>query len=173
MSRDVSSTLKEQVFAQQMTDVVITLITISHPDLSADINISSDPTETLSTGVLGTVSNYVEYTQLPFELTLQEQTENLLARAVLKVDNISREIIQAIRTASNEPPTVRIQLVLASDVDTAELDIQDLKLNNIRANQFYVEGELQPEIIQGEKYPYKTFNQADWPGVFGLPTSDT
>lgn len=168
MSRDVSDTFKSEVFNQEMADVAIVLITISHVDISDNILVSSDSTEALPIlGVPGTVSNGLEYPQFPFELTLQEQSDNLLARATLKIDNVSREIIQAIRSASNDPPTVRIQIVLSSDTDTPEIDIQNLQLNNIKANASYVEGELQPKIIQGEKFPSSTFNQADFPGVFG------
>lgn len=171
MSRTLSSTLKAQIFSQAMDDPIIVLITISHSDLSEDINISSDPTEILSNGSLGTTSNGTEFVHIPFELSLQEQTDNLLARAMLKIDNISREIILAIRTATNDPPIVRIRMVLASDPNTVEIDINNLRLNNIKANAFVVEGELQPKIIQGEKYPGNTINQADFPGVFGQPTS--
>ena len=167
MSRSVSNTLKSQVFGQEMDDVAIILISITHSDLSEDIYISSDPTETLSTGVKGTISNSIEYVQFPFEIILQEQTDNLLARATIRIDNISREIMQAVRTASNEPPNVSIQIVLASDPDTAEIEINNLRLNNIKANAFVVEAELQPKIIQGEKYPAYVFNQAEWPGIFG------
>lgn len=167
MSRAVSNTLKAAVFEQETSEAFIILIKIEHDDLAEDILISSDPTETLTTGVKGTTSNSLEYVQLPFQLTLQEQTENLLARAKLTIDNIDRSIITAIRTATNNPPIVTISIVLASDPDTVEISIPNLRLNNIKATASTVEGELQPQIIQGEQFPIDTFNQADFPGVFG------
>lgn len=167
MSRNVSDTLKEQVFAQEMNDPAIILITITHADLAEDINVSSDPTEVLGSGLRGTISNGTEYTQFPFELVLQEQSENLLTRAKLRIDNVTRDIINAIRTARNDPPEVQIQVVLASDPDTVEINMTDLQLNNISATALSVEGELQPKIVQGEKFPKNTINQADFPAVFG------
>lgn len=167
MSRTLGSNLVSETYSQEMSEVVIVLITITHPDLSEDIRVSSDPTITLSSGSLGTTSNGNDYVQFPFELILQEQSDNLLTRAKLKIDNISREIIQAIRTAANEPPKVTIQIVLASDPDTVEMEIPNLKLNNVTANALTVEGELQSSIIQAEKYPSNTVNQALFPGVFG------
>jgi hypothetical protein len=153
-----------------MSDVAIYLVTISHANLAEDILLSSDPTEVLSSGVRGTISNSLEYVQLPFEIVFQEQTENLLARAVIRMDNISREIMQAVRLASGSAPSVKIQIVLASDPDTVEIEIDDLKMNNIRGSATIVEADLQPPILQGEKYPKNTINQADFPGVFGAPT---
>ena len=167
MSRSVSNTLKEQVFSQEMTDPAIVLITISHNDLSEDIYVSDDPTETLASGFRGTVSNGVDYTHLPFELSLAEQSDNLLSRARLKIDNVNREIILAVRAASNEPPLVNIKIVLASDPNAVEFEIPDLRLNDIRANALIVEGDLQPEIFQSEKFPKNSVNQADFPAVFG------
>jgi len=168
MSRSVSTTLKNAVFAQETSEAFIILIKIEHVDLASDILVSSDSTEDLPiAGVRGTISNSVEYIQLPFQLVLQEQTDNLLARAKLVIDNVNREIILAIRTANNTPPIVTISIVLASDPDTVEISIPNLRLNNIRANAFTVEGELQPQIIQGEQFPFNTFNQADFPGIFG------
>lgn len=167
MSRSVSSTLTEQIFAQDMDEVVITLIEITHDDLSEPIYVSSDPTETLSTGVKGTISNSIEYAQIPFQLTLQEQTDNLLARAKLSIDNINREIMLAIRQANNSPPNVTIKIVLASDPDTVEIEIPNLQLNNITGTAAVVEGELQPKILQGETFPRNTFNKSNFPGVFG------
>ena len=167
MSRSVSQTLKSEVFAQEMSDVPIILITISHNDLSEDVTISSDPTETLSSGAYGTTSNGIEYTQLPFEIVLAEQSDNLLTRATIKIDNVSRAIMSAVRAASNEPPEVKVQIVLATDPDTVEVEIDGLLLNDIKATALVVEAYLEPEILQAEKYPKNTINQSDYPGVFG------
>lgn len=167
MSRAVSDALKAELFDQNMDEVAIWLVTITHPNLTDDIRLSSDPTTTLSSGVKGTISGALEFVNIPFEITLQEQSDNLLTRAVIRADNISREIMLAVQTAQGEAPNVRLQMVLASAPDTVEVDINNLKLNNVQANAFTVEAELQPAILQGEKYPANTINQADFPGVFG------
>lgn len=167
MSRSLSSTLVEEVFAQEMSEVVVALIEITHDDLSEPIRVSSDPTQTLTNGSKGTVHNGDEYVQFPFEVTLPEQSDNLITRAKLKIDNTSREILLAVRQAFNEPPQVSIKIVLASDPDTLEIEIGGLNLNNVKASAFSVEADLEPQILQSEKYPYNTFNQADFPGIFG------
>ena len=168
MSRPISSTFRQEVFAQQTGECWIILLQISHPDLSDDIFISSDATQLLPiVGARGTISNGQEYIFLPFDLTLQEQNDNLLAKAILQIDNVDRSIIAAIRQASGEPPRMTIRIVLASDTDTIEIEMPNLEFNNIYANQSTVQGELRPKILQGEQFPNKTFNQADFPGVFG------
>lgn len=163
-----SEAMTEEILKQEMTDVYITLLTITHDDLEESLYISSDPTVTLPVAqVYGTVSNGQEYVFLPFQLSLQEQTDNLLARAKISFDNIDRSIMRAIRTISNSPPVINIKIIMASDPDTVEAEIPNLRLNNIRADAFTVEAELLPFVMQNEQYPYKTFSQSGFPGVFG------
>jgi hypothetical protein len=168
MSRSFSSGFVEELNAQEMSAVPIVLLEISHASLTENIYLSSDPTVLLPTaGVRGTVSNYQEYVFFPFELTLQSQTDELLARAKIIFDNVDRSIMLAILEASGDPPMLTIRLVSSLDTDVNEMVVPNLRLDNIKANAFRVEADLMPVIIQGEQYPYKTFSQSGFPGVFG------
>lgn len=167
MSRTLSSTALQSIFAQETDEVWITLLEISHPDLASDLYISSDPTTTLGSGEYGTTSNSQDYTFLPFSLTLAPQNENLIARARLTIDNVSRDLIAAVIEASNSPPVVNIKIVLASDPDTVEFQFLSLNMNNVNADATTLEADLFPKILQGEAFPSESFTFADFPGLYG------
>ena len=167
MSRSVSNDFKADVFRQEAEQVFLVLVTITHADLTEDIYIANDPKQTLSTGAKGVISNSIEYVAIPFELFLQEQSDNLITKAKIRIDNVSREILRAVREASGLPPIVNIKIALSDDPDTIEIEIPNLRMNNVTATAYVVEAELLPVIVQSEKYPYDTFNQADFPGIWG------
>lgn len=167
MSRDLSDAYLEQAFQQESANPEIYLVSMTHPDFSEDIHVSSDATETLSSGHKGTISNGVEYTNFPFKLKLQEQNENLIPKASLEISNVSREIMDAIQRIQDDVPVVRVQMVLASDPDLVEIDIRNMRFNNIKGNAIVIEGELRPKAFNNGKYPKGTFNAAEWPGLHG------
>lgn len=168
MSRSFSTLLKRQLFAQEMDGVATLLISITHPDFEQDYHVSSNNDSLLSSGVRGTISNDIEYIQYPFNVTLQEQSDNLAAKAKISIDNIDRELMLAIeRIQDNTPPQVRIQVVLDKEPDVIIADARKLQMNNIDATAFVIEAELWPRLLQGKKYPKHSFNPADWPAVHG------
>lgn len=168
MSRNFSTLLKKQLFAQEMDGVAIVLVSITHPEFEIDYHVSSNNDAMLSNGFRGTLSNGVEYTQYPFDVTMQEQSDNLAARAKIAIDNVSRELLLAIeQIQNNEPPTVRIQVVLDKEPDVIIADARKLQMHNIDATAFVIEAELLPRLMQGKKYPKYSFNPADWPAVHG------
>lgn len=165
---ELSPDATSAVLSQEIDKVFIVLVQLSHSDLVEDIFISSDPTQTLpEAGVYGTISNGQEYIFLPFQIVLQEQSDNLLARAKIVFDNIDRAIMVAIRGAGNSKPIVNIKIIMASNPDHVERELPNLRLDNVKANAFTIEAELTPRIMQNEQFPFKTFNQAGFPGIFG------
>lgn len=166
MSRTLSSTATSAVFSQQTEEVFVTLLEISHADLSETLYVSSDPTTDFGGNVYGTTSNGQNYIFFPFEFRMQEQSDNLISKASLRIDNVTRDIILAIRSVQSEEPQVDIKVVLASAPDDIEFEIPSLKLNNITANAFIVAGELRPVVVQNEQYPYLNFNYSDFAGIY-------
>lgn len=157
MSRNVSAELKQAVYAQETTQEFIVLITLSHPDLAVPIRVNSSGQDMISNG-----ETFIAY---PFEVILPDDVDDRPPRAKLRIDNISREIILAIRTI-NSAPFVTIQIVMASAPDTIEAEFLDFRLANITYDQLMVEGDLTLEEFIGEPYPARVFSPADFPGLF-------
>lgn len=165
MSRDVSDTLKEAVNAQQTGEAFIMLIEIDHDDLETPIRIASDGPDELENGANGVISNGQEYVFLPFEPILPNQDKDRLPIARIRIDNISREIIQAVRTISGAP-SFKIMVVLSSDPDTVEIELTGYKLRNVTADAMSVEGELVTEQFDIEPFPSGRFTPANFPSLF-------
>ena len=95
MSRPVSLTFKQAVNAQETSEAFLILITIDHPDLSQPIRVTSDAVDTTSRSNL--------FVAFPFELTLPADSEDRPPRASLRIDNVDRQIVQAIRDITSAP----------------------------------------------------------------------
>ena len=166
MSRDLSATLTEELLSQEMSEVIVTLLELDHPDFDEVIYLCDNPTETLMDGEYGTTSNSIEYTFLPFQLIEPPQDEDILGRGVLKLDNITRDLIAAVLEVQGDPITVNIKFVLASAPDSIEYQYPAMRMENIRANAFELEADLFPNVLQGEQFPYDSFNNANFPGLY-------
>lgn len=167
MSRDLSSTAIESLNAQETNEVWVSLLEITHPDLAETIYLSNDPTTTLADGNYGTESNGNDYIFLPFKPFIAPQTENLLARAKIRMDNVSRDIIRSILDAQNEPPSINLKVVLASAPNVIQFSMIGYSMDNVRASATDLEADLFPKILQGEQFPFETFSVADFPGLYG------
>lgn len=164
MSRDVTDTLKEEVFAQNTEEVFVTLLTLSHPDLSQPIRVCSDPAVDLVSGSRGTASRGEDFVFLPFELIPPGQSGDSLPTGRLRVDNVSREIVQAVRLISS-PADILIEVVMASAPDVVEAVIAGFQLRNIKADALTVEGELSTIRFDMEPFPRGSFTPSQFPGM--------
>lgn len=166
MGRQVSNTFKKAVFDQQTSEAFILLLTIDHPSFTQPIRVCSDPYEDLpDAGVRGVVSQGDEYLYLPFSISLPVQDIAGVARASLSVDNISREIVAAVRRA-NSALSIKIEIVLASDVNAPEVTINDFRLERVSYDAYTVSGDLTMAYYDLEPFPSRRFTPSDFVGMF-------
>lgn len=151
----ISTALKTEAWAQS-SDLPLVLLQIDHADLAAPIQVVNNK-ENIS-------SNGEEYVAFPFEITLPDTKEDSPPRAKLKIDNVSREIGQAIRSISS-PASVTIKVVRQDDPDTVEMEFTGMRLFHVNYDALSVEGTLEFEDFAREPYPGHTFNPANYPGI--------
>ena len=166
MSRSLSTAARGAMFAQQTSEVFIVLLTISHSSFDDDIRVASDSYEVLPVaGSRGVISRGDEYVFIPFDITLPQQDDSGVSKATLSVDNVGRELMAAIR-AADSAVTVKIEVILASDVDTVEISLDDLRLDSVKYNAFTVSGDVSMDYYDLEPCPKQRFTPSDFPGVF-------
>ncbi|MFQ5776363.1 MAG: DUF1833 family protein [Kiloniellaceae bacterium] len=153
----LSTTARQALFAQETGEAFIILLTIDHPNLAAPIRVAGDGLDVISRGDT--------FVAMPFDLSLPEQTEDRPPRARLAIDNVSRDIVKAVRSISS-PATVLIEIVLASDPNTVEASLPDFILRDVRYDALVVEGDLDLEDFAAEPYPAAIFSPANFPGLF-------
>ena len=116
MARALGTNLLEALTAQETGRALIMLVTITHDDLSTPLRVSSDSVTTPSNG-----ENFIAY---PFQITLPDDPDDGFAAGKFIIDNVSRDIVKAIREIQS-PPNVRIDLVMDDDPDTIYVTFDD------------------------------------------------
>jgi len=157
-ARNPSATFKRAIFASQTGEAFLMLLTIDHASLGAPIRATSDSVATVSNG-----NTFVAY---PFRLELSPEGEKATPRMRLQIDNVDREIVQALRNAGLTAPTVTAQVVLGSDPDTIEAEFPEFKLRSASYDALVVEGELRLEDFTTLPYPFLTYTPSRFPGLF-------
>lgn len=147
----------------------ILLLTVTHPDLAEAIRISTDPTqriiETDSEVIYGTVSNGDNYLFLPMQIKLPGEQEEGLSAMQIELDNVSRDLTAIIRSIST-PPSVNVDIVLNSDVDTVLASWPEFLMVNVKTTAQSISASLTLETLVREPYPAGTFNPSEFPGCF-------
>jgi len=167
----VSLNFKEAAFAQETGRVPIALITLSHPDLTDDIRISTDPTQelteltTVTEKVYGTVSNSKIYVFLPVRIKLPDDTEQGPGTMTLEIDNVHRAYTETIRSV-NTPVTCQVDIVMDNALNTIDASWPEFKLTNISYNATTITGTLKLETLETEPYPAGCFTPSYFPGLF-------
>lgn len=151
----ISADLKKDAWSQQ-SSLPLVLIEIDHADLAVPIRVVNNKENITSNG-----DEYVGY---PFEIILPDSNEDSPPKAKLRIDNVSREIGQAIRTISGTPE-VTIIVVRQETPDIVEMEFYGLRLNKVSYDALTVEGELEFEDLTREPFPAYTFNPANYKGV--------
>ena len=155
--RGVPNTFKSAAFSQETDEAFLVLIKIDHDDFSESIPVSSDGVNTISNG-----ETFVAY---PFEISLPSNPETGISQAHLSIENVSQDIIDSIRNIST-PPSVVIQIVLASDPDTIEVEFSGFELRNVSYDALTITGTLTIESFMSEPYPGDSFLPSTFPGLF-------
>ena len=150
------STFIRSAFSQETDGIWLILLTISHVDLTDDIRVVHNPVAIMSRG-----ANFVGFA---FELSLPIDSPDRAPVAELRIDNVSQEIAQAVRSISSAP-TVTIEVIQAADPDTVELTLDGFRLRDVNWNADSVRGTLVLDDIATEPYPAGIFSPAGFPGL--------
>ena len=162
----VTNTYKEAAYAQETDEIVIALLTFTSDELTQPIYISNVPYQLLPiANVRGVVSNSIEYIYLPIEITLPTDDDSGIVSAKLTIENIDRIMIASVRSVT-KPITLKIDVILASNLNTPEITFNNFKLNNINYNSTTIEGDLSLDYWGLEPFPSFRFVPSLFPGLF-------
>jgi len=153
----MTTALTTSAFAADTDDVWLVLVTIDHDDLSQPIRVVNNTEDITSNG-----NSFVAF---PFDITLPDARDDAPPRARLAIDNVSREIAEAVRSITTAP-TVTIEIIRAADPDTVEISWPFFRLRNVKWDVAKVTGDLTLEDFTSEPYPAGIFSPASFPGLF-------
>lgn len=160
MSRTTSAVFKAAANAQETGEVLVALITITHSSIiGGPLRLVQD--------LKDMTSNANVYTAFPFEIRLPDDTDDGPAKVLLTIDNVDRSIMVALRTMPpSSPPTVTVELVLASQPNVVEISIQNMTLRSISGDAVQIEGELRMDEEDLTPFPEGSFTPSQFPGLF-------
>lgn len=160
MSRTTSSLFKTMAAAQQTGEVLLALITITHSSIiGGPLRLVQDLQNLTSSGHV--------YTAFPFEIRLPDDTDDGPAKVLLTIDAVDRSIMTAIRSIPpSSPPTVTVELVIASQPHIVEISIPDLTLRSVTGDGVKIEGELRMDEEDLAPFPEGSFTPSEFPGLF-------
>lgn len=155
--RQVSPTFLRAALARETGEAAVVLVTITHASLTAPIRVAGYDVDVTSRGET--------FVAMPFSISLPTDTEDAAPRAKVGLDNVSREIVIAVRNATGAPPSVTLEVVLASTPDVVEASFPGFALRSVTYNALTVEGELTLEGLATEPFPKDRFTPGNFPGV--------
>lgn len=156
--RVMSTNAKKALFAAQTGECFLVILTLSHPVLPAPIRVvnNGEPIE----------SRGETYQRFPFEIKMPDEDDQAPGRVTLRICNVDRQIVDAVRSLTGELLTVTMEIVLASSPDVVEAGPFEFSLRDARYDELVVEGELAYEDILNEPFPAATFTPNTTPGIF-------
>ena len=151
----ISDELKQEAW-QSESNLPLVLLEISHASLAESIKLANNK--------VNVTSGVDEYIGFPFEIILPDSKADSPPTAKIRIDNVSREIGQAIRLIST-PPSVTISIVRQETLDVIEMQFDGMFLTNVSYDAMSVEADLQFEDLTREPYPAYTFSPANYRGI--------
>lgn len=157
MSRSLSSTMNGAIHGAQTEQVYIWLLTVTHADLVTPLRYTNNNENVVSGGDT--------YTAHPFEVTLADERDDAPPEIELVIDNVSQEPLATLRALAT-PPTVTIEIALASAPSTIEIGPIDSLLRGAQYDGFSIRGTLAFEPVLLEPYPGYVFDPRNFPALF-------
>jgi len=154
--RQLSNKMLAELYGQESTDPLLMLVTISH---------SSFDTLYLVNNTVELVSRGNTYNPFPMKITPAPDDGETARTASIVFDNVSLELVDEIRSVVS-PMDCKVEAVLASDPDTVEIDIGELKITNINYNKQTIRATLIFDDFLNTELTSEKYNPSNFPGVF-------
>ncbi len=155
--RDTSAAARAALYAPSTGEVFLHLVTIEHDDLATPIRLVDDLVDIVSRGDTYTASGIRP--QLP------PDTPDELPGIDMIIENVEHDLIIALESITT-PPTVTIEVIMASTPDTVEAGPFVFDINATKYNATRVTLRLEIERLLSEPYPVGLFTPTMFPMLF-------
>lgn len=154
----VSEKFRSVVYAQESDDALIICLTLDHDDFTIPIRVNSSGEDQMSRGDV--------FYWFPFYFIAPSISENTIMQAQLEIDNVDRSITEELRQIQTSP-TVLVEFVLESDLDTVEFTWPLFYLDNTQTTRDTISGVLNVKTLANVGFPYHRFVPSYFPGLYG------
>lgn len=152
--RTLSTDTRAALYASATDEIWLQLLTIEHADIGTPIRLVCNTEDIVSRGET--------YRAFAFELALPASSQD---QVQLTVDNVTRELIDEIRTIDT-PLTITMEIVRAADPDTVEAGPFEYQSRAVEYSAQLMRFTLAYEPLLTEPFPAHTYTPIDYPGLF-------
>ncbi len=156
MSNTLTPALLAEMFGQVSDDPFLMFVTISHEDF---------PTIYLVNNTVDQTSRGQEFTAFPMTVNLPTDDGESAREVTIDFDNVSLELIEELRTVTS-PMDVKIEMILASDPDTVQLSLEELKMRSVSYNKQRVSAKLYMDSFLNVEMTSEKYGPTNYPGMF-------
>ena len=166
--RTVSLDFRKAAYARETGDIPVALVTITHPELPQPARFSSDRTQRISVDPLiyGTISNGRQFLFVGMKATMPDDRDRSPMASRLTINDIERQSIPLVRAIRTPPPSVQMQIALASAPDLIEIDIPKFDMTRADWQNGIVSFDCSVDLLINAAYPAYSFSPAYFPGLF-------
>lgn len=145
-----------EIFGQTSSDPFLMLITLSHTSFGSIYLVNN--TENI-------ISNGNTFIAFPCRVTLPPDTAEAKREARIEFDNASLELIEEIRTPT-DPIDAKVQMVLASDPDTVEIELAELQIRDVLYNANKITARLILNDFLNTGLSSERYTPTLYPGIY-------
>lgn len=157
MSRPLSLAARRALTGSETDEVFLILLTIASAEMAVPIRVVNDRANLTSRG-----NAFIAF---PFDLVLPADDGETLSQVQLRIDNVDREIVAALRQLTT-PPDVTMEVVRAAEPDIVEAGPFAMQLVAADYTALVVTGTLAFEDVLNARFPGDDFAPASHPGLF-------
>lgn len=154
--RTLTNSLLGELYAQNSTDPLLMLVTLSHSSFS-DIYLANNTEDITSNGNV--------HLAFPMEIILPADDGVATRKAQIQFDNVSLELIDEIRTVT-DPIQVNIKIVLASNPDNIEIEYDEFKIQNVSYDARTIRADLYLDDFLNTEVSSERYTPTLYPGLF-------
>lgn len=144
------------MFNQESDDPFLMFLTLTHESFSTIYLVNNTVNQTR----LG-----VEYQAFPMSIKLPADNGETTREIAVEFDNVSLELIEELRSILT-PIDLKIEMCLASDPDTVQLSLEELKLREITYTKQTVSAKLYMDSFLNVELTSEKYTPSTFPGLF-------
>jgi hypothetical protein len=157
MPRSLSNAALKAMMDEVTNEAFLLLVTFAHLPTNEIFRVVLNTEDITSQGAL--------FTATFFEFSLPETSDRAPQGCNVSMDNVDRRMVDMLRRIT-EPLRVRIQLVLASQPDVIEMQLDDLVLREVSWDANRIEGTLVSEDPMNQAFPGHLYEPRTFQGIF-------
>ena len=158
--RNIRPETLQELFAPSTAEAFITCAVIDHPSLTVPIYVCNNNEPLTLTDPPAT------FVPVEFDFVIAPEAGGQPSKARLKLDNVDRSIMEAVRTMQISRATFFAWLVRGSDPDTIEAGPWRYHLHDIEADEQALSAALGPPKSGRRAIPKTRYTQTGFPACY-------